>query len=162
MEFSRKRYIDRLGSMRWNGLVKVITGARRVGKSYILNKLFYEFLLNSGVKKTNIIRFAFDSDEDIDRLEDFANGEAVRIKDRKLGYIVNAKVFRRYILSLVNEDEKFYLFLDEVQLLDNFVGTLNSYLRHQNLDLYATGSNSKFLSSDIVTEFKGRSSELHV
>ena len=162
MEFSRKRYIDRLGSMRWNGLVKVITGARRVGKSYILNKLFYEFLLNSGVKKTNIIRFAFDSDEDIDRLEDFANGEAVRIKDRKLGYIVNAKVFRRYISSLVNDDEKFYLFLDEVQLLDNFVGTLNSYLRHQNLDLYATGSNSKFLSSDIVTEFKGRSSELHV
>lgn len=162
MEFSRKRYIDRLGSMRWNGLVKVITGARRVGKSYILNKLFYEFLLNSGVKKTNIIRFAFDSDEDIDRLEDFANGEAVRIKDRKLGYIVNAKVFRRYIASLVNDDEKFYLFLDEVQLLDNFVGTLNSYLRHQNLDLYATGSNSKFLSSDIVTEFKGRSSELHV
>lgn len=162
MEFSRKRYIDRLGSMRWNGLVKVITGARRVGKSYILNKLFYEFLLNSGVKKTNIIRFAFDSDEDIDRLEDFANGEVVRIKDRKLGYIINAKVFRRYIASLINDDEKFYLFLDEVQLLDNFVGTLNSYLRHQNLDLYATGSNSKFLSSDIVTEFKGRSSELHV
>ena len=81
MEFSRKRYIDRLGSMRWNGLVKVITGARRVGKSYILNKLFYEFLLNKGVKRANIIRFAFDSDEDIDRLEDFANGEAVRIKD---------------------------------------------------------------------------------
>ena len=71
-------------------------------------------------------------------------------------------MFRRYISSLINEDDQFYLFLDEVQLLENFVGTLNSYLRHSNLDLYVTGSNSKFLSTDIVTEFKGRSSELHV
>ena len=145
-----------------NGLVKVITGTRRAGKSYLLNELFYQFLLSEGVSKERIIRFAFDSDEDIDRLDAFANGEPVKIGDRENGYVINAKVFRRYISSLINENEQFYLFLDEVQLLDNFVGTLNSYLRHHNLDLYATGSNSRFLSADKATEFKGRSCELHV
>ena len=110
----------------------------------------------------NDSHLAFDSDEDIDRLDAFANGESIKIKDRENGYVINAKVFRRYIASLINEEEQFYLFLDEVQLLDNFVGTLNSYLRHHNLDLYATGSNSRFLSADIATEFKGRSCELHV
>lgn len=124
--------------------------------------MFYQFLLSEGVSKERIIRFAFDSDEDIDRLDAFANGEPVKIGDRENGYVINAKVFRRYISSLINENEQFYLFLDEVQLLDNFVGTLNSYLRHHNLDLYATGSNSRFLSADIATEFKGRSCELHV
>ena len=138
MEFSRQGYVDRLKSMRWNNLVKIITGSRRAGKSYLLNKLFYRFLVSEGVEKTNIIRFAFDSDEDIDLLDDFANGEQVKIKSKKSGYIINAKVFRRYISSLINEDDQFYLFLDEVQLLENFVGTLNSYLRHSNLDLYVT------------------------
>lgn len=162
MEFKRNKYVERLADMRWNGLVKVITGARRVGKSYLLNELFYRYLLNEGIDKDQIIRFAFDSDEDLDKLDEFSNGEPVRIKDNKLGYIVNAKVFRRYISSIIDEGREYYLFLDEVQLLDNFVGTLNSYLRHRNLDIYATGSNSKFLSTDIATEFKGRSSELHV
>lgn len=162
MIFKRNLYVKRLASMRWNGLVKVITGTRRAGKSYLLNELFYKFLLREGVAKEKIIRFAFDSDEDIDRLDEFANGEPVKIKDRENGYVINAKVFRRYIASLINEEEQFYLFLDEVQLLNNFVGTLNSYLRHHNLDLYATGSNSRFLSADIATEFKGRSCELHV
>lgn len=162
MIFYRNRYVERLASMRWNGLVKVITGTRRAGKSYLLNELYYQFLLREGVPKERIIRFAFDSDEDIDRLDAFADGEAVKIKDRRNGYFINAKVFRRYIASLINEEESFYLFLDEVQMLENFVGTLNSYLKHHNLDVYATGSNSKFLSSDIATEFKGRSCELHV
>lgn len=162
MEFSRDRYVAQLADMRGNGLVKVITGARRAGKSYLLNELFYRYLLNEGIDKDQIIRFAFDSDEDLDRLDDFANGESIRLKDKKHGYTVNAKVFRRYISSLINGDKQYYLFLDEVQLLDNFVGTLNSYLRHKNLDIYATGSNSRFLSTDIATEFKGRSSELHV
>ena len=161
MEFSRKRYVSRLAAMRWNGLVKVITGSRRAGKSYLLNELFYRFLIAEGVPEQRIIRFAFDSDEDIDRLDAFADGEPVRIRDKRAGYLVNAKVFRKYVASLI-DDGRFYLFLDEVQLLENFVGTLNSYLRHRNLDVYATGSNSKFLSKDIATEFKGRSSELHV
>ena len=162
MIFNRQRYIKKLNQLSWNGLVKIITGVRRAGKSFILNELFYNSLISQGVLQNNIIRFAFDADEDIDRLEPFANGEPVKIADKKLGYIINAKVFRRYIASQINDSDKFYIFLDEVQLLDNFVGTLNSYLRHANLDIYVTGSNSRFLSSDIVTEFKGRSTEVHV
>lgn len=162
MEFNRGRYIERLSGMRWNGLVKVITGARRAGKSYLLNNLFYRFLLQQGVSKNRIIRFAFDADEDIDGLETFSQGEPVKIYNKKMGYLINAKVFRRYLSSIINDSDQFYLFLDEVQFLQNFVGTLNSYLRHKNIDLYATGSNSKFLSVDIATEFKGRSSEVHV
>ena len=162
MIFNRQRYIKKLNQLSWNGLVKIITGVRRAGKSFILNELFYNSLISQGVLQNNIIRFAFDSDEDIDRLEPFANGEPVKIADKKLCYIINAKVFRRYIASQINDSDKFYIFLDEVQLLDNFVGTLNSYLRHANLDIYVTGSNSRFLSSDIVTEFKGRSTEVHV
>ena len=83
MIFSRNLYVERLASMRWNGLVKVITGTRRAGKSYLLNELFYQFLLREGVSKEKIIRFAFDSDEDIDRLDAFANGESIKIKDRE-------------------------------------------------------------------------------
>ena len=162
MIFNRQRYIKKLNQLSWNGLVKIITGVRRAGKSFILNELLYNSLISQGVLQNNIIRFAFDADEDIDRLEPFANGEPVKIADKKLGYIINAKVFRRYIASQINDSDKFYIFLDEVQLLDNFVGTLNSYLRHANLDIYVTGSNSRFLSSDIVTEFKGRSTEVHV
>ncbi|WP_297643666.1 ATP-binding protein [uncultured Gardnerella sp.] len=162
MIFNRQRYIKKLNQLSWNGLVKIITGVRRAGKSFILNELFYNSLISQGVLQNNIIRFAFDADEDIDCLEPFANGEPVKIADKKLGYIINAKVFRRYIASQINDSDKFYIFLDEVQLLDNFVGTLNSYLRHANLDIYVTGSNSRFLSSDIVTEFKGRSTEVHV
>ena len=162
MIFNRQSYIRKLNQLSWNGLVKIITGVRRAGKSFILNELFYNSLISQGVLQNNIIRFAFDADEDIDRLEPFANGEPVKIADKKLGYVINAKVFRRYIASQINDSDKFYIFLDEVQLLDNFVGTLNSYLRHANLDIYVTGSNSRFLSSDIVTEFKGRSTEVHV
>ncbi|MDK6295716.1 ATP-binding protein [Gardnerella swidsinskii] len=162
MIFNRQSYIRKLNQLSWNGLVKIITGVRRAGKSFILNELFYNSLISQGVLQKNIIRFAFDADEDIDRLEPFANGEPVKIADKKLGYVINAKVFRRYIASQINDSDKFYIFLDEVQLLDNFVGTLNSYLRHANLDIYVTGSNSRFLSSDIVTEFKGRSTEVHV
>lgn len=162
MIFNRQSYIRKLNQLSWNGLVKIITGVRRAGKSFILNELFYNSLISQGVLQKNIIRFAFDADEDIDRLEPFANGEPVKIADKKLGYVINAKVFRRYIASQINDSDKFYIFLDEVQLLDNFVGTLNSYLRHANLDIYVTGSNSRFLSSDIVTEFKGRSTEVHI
>lgn len=162
MIFDRSVYIERLDSMKKNGLIKVITGTRRAGKSFLLNDLYYKHLLNLGISSSNIICFAFDSDEDLDKLDDFAQGEEVRINDKKQGYYVNSKVFRRYISSLINDGEEYYLFLDEVQFLENFAGTLNSYLRKHNLDIYVTGSNSKFLSSDIATEFRGRSFELHV
>ncbi len=148
--------------MKWNGLVKVITGMRRAGKSFILNELYHEHLLNIGISDSNIIRFAFDSDDDLDLLDPFSNGEPIKIKDKAQGYLVNSKVFRRYISSLINEHDQFYLFLDEVQFLENFAGTINGYLKKRNLDIYVTGSNSRFLSTDIATEFRGRSLELHV
>lgn len=162
MEFDRSLYVAKLASRRENGLIKVITGARRSGKSYLLNELFYRYLLEQGVPAERIIRFAFDADEDLDLLEETAGGEPVKMHDQKMGYRVNAKVFRRYLRTVTNETDNFVLMLDEVQYLDNFVGTLNSYLRHKNFDIYVTGSNSRFLSTDIATEFKGRSTEIHV
>ncbi len=162
MEYSRKKYIHRLIERKENGLIKVITGARRAGKSYLMNELYYRYLLNAGVPSTNIIRFAFDSDEDIDLLESFFPGEPTKLKQNSHVFFVNAKKFRAYIKDRTNATDKYYLLLDEVQLLDNFVGTLNGLLRHQNYDIYVTGSNSKFLSSDIATEFKGRGTIIHV
>ena len=152
VRFKRDVYLKRLIDRQDNGLVKIITGTRRAGKSTLLNTIFYDYLINNGTDPDHIIKFAFDSDEDLDLL-----GDQIISNDK-----VDAKRFRTYLKSVTNDHDKFYIFLDEVQLLDNFVGTLNSLLRHPNFDIYVTGSNSKFLSSDIVTEFKGRGSEIHV
>ena len=162
MEYSREIYLNRLIDRKQNGLIKVITGARRAGKSYLLNELYYRYLLNTGVPSTNIIRFAFDSDEDIDLLDSYFLDEPTRIEIRSNVFCINAKKFRAYIKDRTNEKDEFYLLLDEVQLLDGFVGTLNGLLRHSNFDIYVTGSNSRFLSSDIATEFKGRGTIVHV
>lgn len=162
MEYSREVYLNRLIDRKENGLVKIITGARRAGKSYLMNELYYKYLLNVGVKSANIIRFAFDSDEDIDLLETYYQEEPTKIQQNSEASYVNAKKFRAYIKDRTNTDDMYYLLLDEVQLLDNFVGTLNGLLRHSNYDIYVTGSNSRFLSSDIATEFKGRGSIVHV
>ena len=161
MEFKREKYLNKLIDRKENGLIKIITGARRVGKSYLLNEIFYRYLLNINIPDSQIIKFAFDSDEDIDLLDDYFPSDETRIIKNNSNF-VNSKKFRAYIKSKTNDIDKFYLLLDEVQLLDNFVGTLNSFLRHRNYDIYVTGSNSKFLSSDIATEFKGRGSEIHV
>lgn len=162
MEYSRKGYLNRLIERRQNGLIKVITGARRAGKSYLMNQLYYSYLLQSGVPETNIIRFAFDSDEDVDLLDAYYPTEETRIWQKNGTFLVNAKKFRAYIKHKTGEENTYYLLLDEVQMLDNFVGTLNGFLRHNNFDVYVTGSNSKFLSSDIATEFKGRGAVVHV
>ncbi|SCY46192.1 hypothetical protein SAMN02910370_02666 [Lachnospiraceae bacterium XPB1003] len=162
MEYSREIYVNRLIDRRENGLIKVITGARRSGKSYLMNELFYKYLLNTGVASKNIIRFAFDSDEDLDLLDAYYPEEATRIKQKTDVFYVNARKFRAYVKDRTNDAEKYYLLLDEVQLLENFVGTLNGFLKHTNFDIYVTGSNSKFLSSDIATEFKGRGTVVHV
>ena len=162
MEYSRKGYLYRLIERRQNGLIKVITGARRAGKSYLMNQLYYSYLLQSGVPKTNIIRFAFDSDEDIDLLDAYYPTEETRIWQKNGTFLVNAKKFRAYIKDKTGEENTYYLLLDEVQMLENFVSTLNGFLRHNNFDVYVTGSNSKFLSSDIATEFKGRGTVVHV
>ena len=162
MEFKRERYLESLWAWQHNGLIKVITGARRVGKSYILNELFYRILLKDGVPENHIIRFAFDSDEDIDLLDSYYPDDDTKIRSGKNNTVINAKKFRAYIKEKTEKEGEYYLLLDEVQLLENFVGTLNSFLRHKNYDVYVTGSNSKFLSSDIATEFKGRGTEIHV
>jgi Predicted ATPase (AAA+ superfamily) len=162
MEYSRKGYLNRLIERRQNGLIKVITGARRAGKSYLMNQLYYSYLLQSGVSITNIIRFAFDSDEDIDLLDAYYPTEETRIWQKNGTFLVNAKKFRAYIKDKTGEENTYYLLLDEVQMLENFVSTLNGFLRHNNFDVYVTGSNSKFLSSDIATEFKGRGTVVHV
>lgn len=162
MKYNRDVYLERLIDRKNNGLIKVITGARRAGKSYLMNELYYKHLLNSGVSSTNIIRFAFDSDEDIDLLDAYYPEEDTKFRQDNDIYFVNAKKFRAYIKDKTNDSDDFFLLLDEVQLLDGFIGTLNGLLRHQNFDVYVTGSNSRFLSSDIATEFKGRGSVVHV
>ena len=162
MEYNRDLYLERLIERKNNGLIKVITGARRAGKSYLMNELYYKYLLNSGISSTNIIRFAFDSDEDIDLLDAYYPEEDTKLRQDNDIYFVNSKKFRAYIKDKTNDSNEFFLLLDEVQLLDGFIGTLNSLLRHHNFDVYVTGSNSRFLSSDIATEFKGRGSVVHV
>lgn len=162
MEYKRTKYVNRLIDRKNNGLIKVITGARRSGKSYLLNELFYSSLIAQGISKKNIIRFSFDSDEDIDLLDEYLKDTPSKIKSTNNEIEVNSKKFRAYIKDKTNENEDFYLFLDEIQLLENFIGTLNGLLKHKNFDIYVTGSNSRFLSSDIATEFKGRGTIIHV
>lgn len=161
MIFKRSGYLNKLIARKHNGLIKIVTGTRRAGKSFLLNELFYLHLLNDGVREKDIIRFAFDVDEDVDKLDKYFQNEPTKVKVNNY-YVVNAKKFRAYIAERTNDVDYFYLILDEIQLLDNFVGTLNGFLRKRNFDVYVTGSNSKFLTSDIATEFRGRGSEVHV
>ena len=162
MEFPRELYLQRLVERRKNGLVKVITGTRRAGKSYLMNTIFYRKLLNAGMDQKHVLRFAFDTDEDLDNLAPYFPEEPVRIRDEEGNEKVNARKFRAWLSDVTNENEEFCLLLDEVQELDHFVSTINGLLRHPNFDVYVTGSNSKFLSSDVATEFRGRSSIIHV
>ena len=137
-------------------MIKVITGIRRCGKSYLLNNIFYNHLLESGVPADHIIRFAFDSADDL-----YLIGESlIKIEKEKRG--VDPEKFMAYIRSQVTTDGMYYLLLDEVQLMDCFESVLNGYLRKDNMDVFVTGSNAKFLSKDIVTEFAGRGDEVHM
>ena len=156
MEIKRDKYLNDLVMRMDNGLVKVITGIRRCGKSYLMNTIFYNWLLDHGVNSFHIIKFAFDSAEDLELIgEDLFELEKNKQK-------VDPKKFMSYIRGLITDDEKYYLLLDEIQNLGSFESVLNGYLRKNNLDLYVTGSNSRFLSSDILTEFEGRGDEIHV
>ena len=137
-------------------MIKVITGIRRCGKSYLLNTIFYQYLIRSGVEENHIIRFAFDSADDL-----YLIGESlIKIEKEKRG--VDPEKFMEYIRSSVTEKGMYYLLLDEVQMLDCFESVLNGYLRKDNMDVYVTGSNAKFLSKDIITEFAGRGDEIHM
>lgn len=164
MEFKRDKKLQELIAGRNNHLIKIVTGLRRCGKSYLLNDIFSTYLINEGFNPKNIIKFAFDFDEDIDKLNEFYPDEPTKIKipGKKDRYIINSKKFRKYIEEKTNNDEEFILLLDEVQLLKNFVGTLNGFLKHKNYDVYVTGSNSRFLSSDVATDFRGRGDVIHL
>ncbi len=156
MQIKRDRYLKKLQIRKHNGLVKVITGIRRSGKSYLLNDIFYENLIEDGVKEDHIIKFAFDSADDLALI-----GEDLKdliINDKK----VDSNKFMKYISSKIKDDNMYYLLLDEIQKLEAFETVLNGYLRKKNMDLYVTGSNSKFLSTDVLTEFRGRGDEIHI
>lgn len=156
MEIQRNYYLDKLVSRKGNKLIKIVTGVRRCGKSYLLNTIFYRHLLESGVKKEHIIKFAFDSAEDLNLIgEDLID---LQLKKRK----VDPKKFMKYVNSKIRDKKTYYLLLDEVQLLGAFETVLNGYLYKDNLDVFVTGSNAKFLSRDIVTEFAGRGDEIHM
>ena len=158
MEIKRDEYLQRLIVRKHNGFIKVITGIRRSGKSYLLNTLFYNHLISENVSSDHIIKFAFDSAEDLLKIgEDpivLDNGK----DDRK----VDPKKFLNWILPQIADNQMYYILLDEVQKLGAFESVLNGFLRKNNMDVFVTGSNSKFLSKDILTEFEGRGDEIHI
>lgn len=142
MEIKRDAYLEQLKLRKDNGMIKVITGIRRCGKSFLLFVLFKKHLLESGVDRDHIIEIVLDGIE---------NEE---LRDPKKCY--------QCVRDAMKDEGKYYLFLDEVQFMPRFEEVLNSLLRLSNLDVYVTGSNSKFLSSDIVTEFRGRGDEVRI
>ncbi len=156
MEIKRNKYLDMLNIRKHNGFIKIITGIRRCGKSYLLNNIFFNSLIASGIDENHIIQFAFDSADDLKLI-----GEDLQelTDDKKK---VNPNKFIDYINKKIIDNKMYYLLLDEVQNLGSFETILNGYLRKNNIDVYVTGSNSKFLSKDIITEFAGRGDEIHV
>lgn len=156
MEICRDYYLEKLIKRKNNGLIKVVTGIRRCGKSFLLNNLFYHHLLESGVDTDHIIRFAFDSADDLHLI-----GESlIQMSKEKRG--ADPEKFTAYIRTKVADDGMYYLLLDEIQMLDCFEAVLNGYLRKENMDIFVTGSNAKLLSKDIATEFAGRGDEIHM
>lgn len=156
MEIRRDFYLEKLIKRKNNGLIKVVTGIRRCGKSFLLNNLFYHHLLESGVDTDHIIRFAFDSADDLHLI-----GESlIQMNKEKRG--ADPEKFTAYIRAKVADDGMYYLLLDEIQMLDCFEAVLNGYLRKENMDIFVTGSNAKLLSKDIATEFAGRGDEIHM
>lgn len=160
--FNREKYLNQLIEKENNHLIKVITGVRRSGKSFLLNDIFYNYLLQKQkVDRRHIIRFAFDVQEDIIKLDNYFSNEPTTVKI-KGQTIVNEKKFISYIQDQIKDSKNYYLLLDEIQNLNEFVRVLNGFIRHDNYDVYVTGSNSYLLSKDIDTEFSGRSSSIHL
>ena len=142
MVISRETYLNALKLRMHNGLIKVVTGIRRSGKSFLIFNIFKSYLLEIGTEPSHIIEIQLD----------LRQNRKYRDPD----------VILEYISSLIKDDEQYYILLDEVQMLDEFEEVLNSLLHIQNADVYVTGSNSKFLSKDIITEFRGRGDEVHI
>ncbi|VUX17033.1 ATP-binding protein [Dorea formicigenerans] len=142
MDIKRDKYLNDLINRMHNGMIKVVTGIRRCGKSYLLFNIFKNYLLEQGVPASHIIMIELDQ--------------------RKNKKYRDPDVILDYIESLIEEDGQYYIMLDEVQMLQEFEEVLNSLLHIRNADVYVTGSNSKFLSKDVITEFRGRGDEIHI
>ena len=142
MEIKRDHYLNILISKEHNGLIKVITGMRRCGKSYLLFTLFKKHLLSDKVDEEHIIEIAFDAFEN--------------------KHLRDPDVLYPYLKERIKDDGMYYVLLDEVQLLGEFESILNSLIRKKNVDVYVTGSNARFLSKDVITEFRGRGDEVHM
>lgn len=142
MQIKRDYYLKKLIDAKNDGLIKVITGIRRCGKSYLLNIIFYQYLLSQNVKEDHIIKVALDDSDNIK--------------------LLNPQNLSKYIKEKIIDNDIYYVILDEIQLVENFEGVLNGLLRISNIDIYVTGSNSKFLSTDIITEFRGRGEEIRI
>ncbi len=141
-EIKRDIYLNKMISREGNGLIKILTGIRRCGKSYLLDPIYKNYLLNKGIKESHIIKLELDREEN---------------KQYR-----NPTELNNYIKSKIKDKEMYYILLDEIQLVENFEGILNGLLYENNVDVYVTGSNSKFLSTDIVTEFRGRGDVIKV
>lgn len=155
MEIKRDRYLKRLISKRNNGLIKVITGIRRSGKSYLLFNLYHDYLISSGIPEGNIIAVSLDDDEFIEYCD--PHRLSLYIKDRTADKSQNYYVFIDEAQYAISKEE-----MKNLDIPIRLYGVLNGLLRQKNVDVYITGSNSKFLSSDIMTEFRGRGDEIHV
>lgn len=160
--FRRDDYLKELIKKKNNHLVKVITGIRRSGKSFLLNTIFYHYLLDvENISEDHIIKFAFDNDEHIALLDNYLTDQPTTI-EKNGQKLVNNRKFLSYIKDITSNDGQYYLLLDEIQNLDGFVRVLNAFLSHDNFDVYVTGSNSRFLSSEVDTEFGGRGDRIHL
>ena len=142
MEIKRDHYLEQLISKMNNGLVKVVTGMRRCGKSYLLFNIFKEYLSSKGIDKNHIIEISFDTFE-----------------SKKF---CDPNVLYPHLKEYIKDEKMYYILLDEVQLLSDFEAVLNSLIRMKNVDIYVTGSNARFLSKDVITEFRGRCDEIHM
>ena len=142
MKIKREKYLNKLIARMHNGLIKVITGIRRSGKSYLLFEIFYNYLKEQGVDDNHIIKLALD--------------------DRKNKEYRNPDNLYYYVKNQIVDDKPYYILLDEVQYVSEFEDMLNGFLHIDNADTYVTGSNAKFLSKDIITEFRGRGDEIHI
>ena len=142
MDIKRDKYLNDLVNRMHNGMIKVVTGIRRCGKSYLLFNIFKNYLLEQGVPVSHII--------------------TIELDQRKNKKYRDPDTILDYIESLIEDDEQYYIMLDEVQMLQEFEEVLNSLLHIRNADIYVTGSNSKFLSEDVITEFRGRGDEIHI
>ncbi len=142
MIIRRDAYLNQIISGKGNGLIKIITGIRRCGKSFLLFELFHRHLIEQGIDENHIIKIAFD--------------------DWEFRELCDPVKMMEYVKDHIADEDTHYILLDEVQLLDEFVPVLNGLLRKKNLDIYVTGSNSRFLSTDVVTEFRGRGDQIHV